>query len=144
MLSTNLSREECDKENVHELLLLLKRYNSNQIDDNSEITKQEWNEVAKKAKKSSASSTPSKRDYSALDCALFCERMTHELTIFYDVILKHNHYPKRSSCVADEISEKGKGQKINKSRISELIEAGTQLLMRIFLEIRIDEEHEND
>ena len=37
MLSTNLSREECDKENVHELLLLLKRNNSNQIDDNSKL-----------------------------------------------------------------------------------------------------------
>ena len=55
--------------------------------------------------------------------------------------LEHKNHPKRWLDVADETLEKDKGQKINRLRILELIEAEMQLLTKMFLKLRIDEEH---
>ena len=40
--------------------------------------------------------------------------------------------------------EKGKGDKMNKFRVMQIIEADLQLLMRIFLRLRIEENYEDD
>ena len=44
----------------------------------------------------------------------------------------------------DVTNEKGKGNKINKLRVIQIIEADLQLLMRIFLGLRIAENYENE
>ena len=119
--------------------LLLKRQTFSQIDNNSEIRTQEWSKAVKKATKSSASCIASTKDYSVHTCTLNSERIKQLLIRFHNLILKHNHSPKRWLHVADAMLEKVKAQKINRLRILELIKTEIQLLMRIFLGLIIYE-----
>ena len=98
----------------------------------------------KNAKKSSTSSMFLRRDYAACKCALECERMIEVLIKFYNIVIKHNHYPKRWLKAVDVMIEKGKGPRIDKLRTLEMIEADLQLAMRIFLGTRMNERIEND
>ena len=68
-----------------------------------------------------------------------CERMVKVLVRFYNVIMKHNHFPSRWLCVPCVMIEKGKGNKINKLRVTQIIEADLQLIMRTLLGLRTAE-----
>ena len=59
-------------------------------------------------------------------------------------MINHNHFPARWLDVLDAMIEKGKGNKINELRAMKIIEADFQLLMRMFLELRIVDNHEGD
>ena len=61
------------------------------------------------------------------------ERMTTVLVHLHNATLKHKHYPKRWLDVLDVMIEKGKGSRINKLRVIQIVEADLQLLMRTFL-----------
>ena len=65
----------------------------------------------------------SRRDYAVCKCALECERIVEVLIKFCNVIIKHNHYPKRWLKVFDVVIEKGKGPRIDELRTLEMIEA---------------------
>ena len=59
-------------------------------------------------------------------------------------MIKHNYFPSRWLDVLDVTIEKVKGSKTNKLRVIQIIEADLQLLMRIFLGLRMSEHYEND
>ena len=48
----------------------------------------------------------------------------------YIILIKCNHYPSRWLKVVDVMLEKGKGARLKKLRILEMIEADLQLVMR--------------
>ena len=83
-------------------------------------------------------------DHSACKCALGSERMVHMLVKRYDAIIKFNHYPERWLKKIDVIIEKGKGPRIKKIRILEMIEVGVQQIMRIFFGNRMNNNVEED
>ena len=70
--------------------------------------------------------------------------MATALVRFYTPMSKHKHYPKRWSDVLDVMIEKGKGSRINKLRVIQIVEADLQLLMRIFLGIWLESKLEED
>ena len=70
--------------------------------------------------------------------------MVDVLVKFCNVIIKHNHNPRRWLKVVDVVIEKGKGPRIDKLRILEMIEANLQLVMRILLGSRMNERIETD
>ena len=73
-----------------------------------------------------------------------CEIIIKNLARFFNAIIKHNQIPARWLDVLDAMIEKGKGNKINKLRVMKIIEADLQLLMRMFLGLRIVDNHESD
>ena len=79
----------------------------------------------------------SKRDYSSCKCAMNCDRMAKVLVRCCNAIVKHNHFPSRWLDTLDAMIEKGKGNEVNKLRVTQLIEADLQLLMRMLLGLRI-------
>jgi len=145
ILRGQLEREQCSSEEVWEFLRLLKTPTRQQERIRSDkITKEEWIEKVKKAKKTSASSIFSQRTYAIYKCALESERMSENLIKFYNIIITKGYYPKRWKNITDVILEKGKGPKLGKLRTITLIEADLQLLMRIFLDATKQELIEND
>ena len=86
----------------------------------------------------------SKRDYSVCERTTHSDRMVKVLVTFYNVIIKHNHFLTRWLVVLDVIIEKGNGNKINKLRVMQIIEADLQLIMRIFLRNAIEGRCENN
>ena len=71
-------------------------------------------------------------------------RMTKLLVKFYDAILKHKHYPNRWLDALDVMLEKGKGNMIKKLRSMQITEADLQLMMQMFLGLRVNEKIERD
>jgi len=145
ILKGDLTREECDHENIFEFLKLLKqtsriRRNRN----NDEITAEQWIKVVKQSKRKSASSIFSRRNYAVYKCALTSERMTKVLVTYYNIILKHTYYPKRWEKILDVMLNKGKGMILGKLRTITLIEADIQYIMRIILNDGNTERIEND
>lgn len=76
--------------------------------------------------------------------AINSDRMVKVLFEFYNVIIKHNHFLTIWLDVLDVMIEKGKGNKINKLRVMQLIETDLQLIMRIFLRNTIEGRYENN
>ena len=74
----------------------------------------------------------SRRDHAVCECTLECERIVEVFVQFCDVITKHNHYPRHLLKVVDIVIEKGKGPRMSKLRMLEMIEADLQLVMRFF------------
>jgi len=140
IIKGELNENECDYKEVYAFLELLKRGSSSAIRINTEeISEVEWKKVVTKAKRKSASSIFSQRTYSIYKCALDCDEMTRILLKFYNTIIKHRIYPNRWLKVLDIILEKGKGPILGKLRTIQLIEADFQLLMRVFIGSRNDE-----
>ena len=77
-------------------------------------------------------------------CAIELERMKEVLVKFYNVIVKHQCYPKRWLDALDMMLEKGKGNLISKLRVIQIIEEDLQLLMRMFLKNRLEGKIEED
>ena len=75
---------------------------------------------------------------------MHCERMVKVLVRVYNAIIKYNHFPFKWLDVLDVMIEKVKGNRINKLRDMKIIEAYLQLLMRIFLGLRISDNYKND
>ena len=73
--------------------------------------------VVKEAKRKSTSSIFSKRGYSVCKCVLKSVRMVKVLVKFYNVIIKHKHYPARWLDMLDTMIEKGKGSLVSKLRV---------------------------
>jgi len=140
VLKGELQKSECDYEEVYEFLRLLKKdlYESN-FRTNEEISENEWKKVVNKAKRKSASSVFSNRTYSIYKCALDSDEMTKILIKFCNTVMQQEIYPKRWLKVLDIILEKGKGPFLGKLRTIQLIEADLQLMMRIFIGARNDE-----
>ena len=76
------------------------------LDEEDHVQANEWRQVVRKAKKYSISSIFSIKDYSVYECALESERIVEVLIQFYNIVIKHNHYPIRWIKVADVILEK--------------------------------------
>ena len=144
ILSGDLDLEECSYKDVYDFLKLLAKPNHQDGNSYEEITTEEWIEVVKKAKKQSTSSIFSNRTYSVYKCALDNENMTNILVQFYNTLFTHRIYLKRWLKILDIILEKGKGPILGKLRTIQLYEADLQLLMRIFIGGRNDENVEND
>ena len=123
IMKGELNRDECDDEEVYQFLRLLKRPNRLTLDEEDFVQMNEWKQVARKAKKTQHIIYVSRRDHVVHKCALESERMVEVLVQFHNVIMKHNHHPKRWLKVVDVVIEKGKGHRIEKSRILEMIEA---------------------
>ena len=74
ILNGTLRRDECDDENVYQLLKLLHQNGRNDYRRHPrEINKQDWMRVVKQSKRSSASSIFSKRTHAVCKCALKSE-----------------------------------------------------------------------
>ena len=58
--------------------------------------------------------------------------MAKVLVRFHDTMIKHNHFLFRLLDVLDRMIGKGKGNKTNKIRVKQIIEANLQLLMIFF------------
>ena len=58
--------------------------------------------------------------------------MVKVLVRFYNAMIKHYYFSSRWLDVLDVMVEKGKGNKINKLRVIQIIEADLQVLMIIF------------
>ena len=99
----------------------------------------EWKQVVRKVGKRSTSSIFSMRYYYVYECALERERILEVLVQFYNVIIKHNHYPSMWLKIVDIVLEKEKVPRLKKLRTLEMIEAYLQLVMRMCLEIRMNE-----
>ena len=69
--------------------------------------------------------------------------MAKVLVRFYNIIKKRNHFPSRWLDALDMMIEKGKGNKTNKLRVTQMIEADLQLIMRIFLGLRVAKNYKN-
>ena len=78
------------------------------------------------------------------ECAICYEKIAKYLVRFYNAIIKHNHFLSRWLDVLDMMIEKVKVNWINKLIVMQIIEADLQLLMRIFLGLRISDEYSND
>ena len=65
-----------------------------------------WKQVVQRAKKRSKSSMFSMRDYSIYECVLERDRIVEFLVTFYNIVIKHNHYPRRWLKVVDPMFEK--------------------------------------
>ena len=72
-----------------------------------------------------------------------CERILKLLVRNYNVITKHNHFSSRWLDVLGTMIEKGKGNRTKKLRVMQKIEVYLQLLMTIFLGLRIAKDYEN-
>ena len=70
--------------------------------------------------------------------------MLEVLVQFYNIIIKHNHYPSRWLKVVDVMLEKEKGPRLKKLRMLEMIEADLQFSIRMFLGTRMNERVESD
>ena len=146
ILKGSLRREECNDDDVYEFMSLLKRKGgyvegSNQM---AAITEEEWIRTVKKAKKKSASSVFSKQIYSVYKCALGSQKMTSILVTFYNAVLKKGYYLERWIKLLAVILEKGKELIIVQLRTIQLIEGDLQILMRIFIGGRNDENLEQN
>jgi len=145
ILNGNLSRDECDNDNVYEFLKLLRQNGRNNYRrTRRELCEQDWIRVVKKSKRNSASSIFSKRTYAVYKCSLDSERMTNILVAFYNLIIKRGYYPARWLDILDVMIGKGKGMLLGKLRIITLIEADLQYVMRIYLSDEEEEIIEND
>ena len=76
-------------------------------------------------------------------CALNSRRITELLVKFYNVLMQNVMYVQRWIRTLDIIIEKGKGPVLGKLQITQLIEADLQLLMRICIDARKNNQHEN-
>ena len=57
---------------------------------------------------------------------------------FHNILSRCNNCPERWLKDEDDVIEKGKGLKLGKLRVTQLIEAESQLFLRIFLGFRIE------
>ena len=137
--SGELNREDYDDKKLHGFLYMLKRRPATKVNNMKELAEEDFRTLSKQSKRRSASSIFSKRDYSVCKCAMCCERTVKVLLRFYNVMIKHNHFPSRYLDMLDVMIEKGKGNKINKLRVMKIIEAYLQLLVRKVLGLRIVE-----
>ena len=145
IINGELEIQECDYKEVYQFLTLLRRErNSIRQEHQEELSEAEWIKVVTKAKRKSASSIFSNRTYSTYKCALESEEMNKILVIFYNTIIKHQIYPKRWLKVLDIILEKGKGPILGKLRTIQLIEADLQLIIRIYIGGRNDDQIATD
>jgi len=132
ILKGELDIDDCDYEDVHNSLRLLKNYDAiNQ--EWEEITISEWEKVVNKSKRKSTSSIFSNRTYSIYKCTLESNKLSKILVLLYNTVIRNKWYLKRWLQVLDIILEKGKGPVIRKLRTIQLIEANLQLLIRIFI-----------
>ena len=95
-------------------------------------------------KKHSTSSTFSMGCYSVHECALESDRIVEVLVKFYNVVLKHNHYPHRWLKVVDAMLVKGKGLRLKNPKMLKMIETDLQLVMRTHLGSRMNERVDSD
>ena len=77
-------------------------------------------------------------------CALNSRRITELLVKFYNVLMQNVMYVQRWIRTLDVIIEKGKGPVLGKLRITQLIEADLQLLMRICIDERKHKRKKNN
>ena len=87
-------------------------------------------------KKQSTLSIFSKRNYSAHEYYLNSKILIKLLVYYCNIIIKKGFYLTRWLQVLDVIIEKGKKLVLGKLRTIQLIEANSQLLMRIFTILR--------
>ena len=73
-----------------------------------------------------------------------CERMVKILLRLFNEIIKHNHFPSRWLDALNVMVEKEKVNMTNELKITQIIEADFQLLMKFFLGLRIADDYEND
>ena len=144
MLKGEIEEDECDHKEVHQFLKLLAKPVESIQPNNGEISVLEWERVVKKSKRKSASSVFSGRTCSVHKCALESEVMTELLVQFYNILLRNGMCLKRWIKLLDIILEKGKGPTLGKLRTIQLYEADLQLLMRIFVGGRNDNNIEQD
>ena len=119
ILKGELTRDYCNNEEVFQFLALLKRRNVLIADNEDEMLKIEQRKFASRTKRRSTSSIFSMRDYFACECVLDSDRMVKFLVIFYNVMIKYNHYPSRWSKVVDAMIEQGKGPRLGKDQDQE-------------------------
>ena len=146
ILNGTIERSECDHQDVFDFIQLMKKQGDFEVNSNrmTNITEDEWMKTVKKAKKRSASSVFSKRTYSVYKCALGSQYMTEILITFYNAVFRKGHYLERWIKLLAVILEKGKGPIIGKLRTLQLIEGDLQILMRIFIGGRNDENLDSD
>ena len=72
------------------------------------------------------------------------EVIVEVLVKFYNGFIKHNNYPRRQLKVVDLMLEKGKGPRLKKLRMLEMIEVDLQLVMRMHLGSKMNERVESD
>jgi len=90
-----LEREECDDKEVYNFLLLLKKKQDEQNTEFTQIIKEEWEFIARKAKKRSTSSIFSNQICAVCKYALGSKRMSYNFLRYYNTLINRNYYPKR-------------------------------------------------
>lgn len=138
VLKGELTEEECDGKNVHDFLMLVARNECILHEKYKPIEYGEWVKVVKRSKRRSTSSVFSVRTYAVYKCALHSQRLTNMLIKFYNLALENMIYLKRWVKILDEVIDKGKGPILGKLRIMQLIEADLKLIMRIFVDLRME------
>lgn len=143
ILNSTLSVDECSDKDVCEFLALLKRENE-RSKTYQPMSMKEWRTVVMRSKVRSCSSVFSKRTHAACKCALHSTRLTQLLVDVHNVMIKEGVYVNIWTKILDIIIEKGKGPILEKLRVTQLIEADFQLLLRIDFGLRNDANIEND
>lgn len=95
------------------------------------ISVSEFIKVVKAAKRWSTSSIYSRRTYATYKCLIKSPTLTSLYVRFLNVVIKNKHILARWLDIVDVVLEKGKGPRVDKLRIIQLIEADLQLFMRI-------------
>ena len=129
----NLPASECDDPAVHELLLLLRADLSVLQEQRKPITENELIQVVKKAKKKSSSSIFSRRTYAVYKCMIKSPYLVTLYVEFLNLVIQNSHVLKRWIDVVDIVLEKGKGPRLDKLRVIQLIEGDLQLLLRMLV-----------
>ena len=75
ILNGEFRRDECDNDDVHQFLFLLKIQNWLTPDNEEDMQEIEWKQIVRKVKKRSTSSAFLMRDYSVHECALESDRV---------------------------------------------------------------------
>ena len=91
-----LQREYYDNKEVYNFLLLLKQpKHQEQKEHFIQLTKEEWKNEVKRAKKRSTLLIYSRQTYALYKFALACLWLTIVLVIYYNCIIKYQYFPKR-------------------------------------------------
>ena len=132
-LEGSLEKKDCTFSDVYDFLQLIKSDFLSSSKRYKPVTREEFSAVVKQAKRISTSSVFLKRTYQVYKCLLTSEYLTNLYVRFLNLTIKNGHICKRWLDIVDVITEKGKGSRLHKLRIIQLIEGDLQLLIRILV-----------
>ena len=137
ILEGRVSPKECSSYDVYKFLSFL-RTNIDEIHQRFKpITVDDFVSVVRKAKSRSTSSIFSERTYATYKCLICFPKLTALYVKFLNLVIQKKHVLNRWLDIVDVVLEKGKGPRLDKLRIIQLIEGDLQLLMRIIVTKRI-------